>query len=82
MSVSAAILLAASTAFASVPSDVEEFTLSNGIRVITRQTTSANEGVAVFLEGGSRMLDEETAGIENLAFEACLMGSARYPGET
>lgn len=82
MSVSAAILLAASTAFASVPSDVEEFTLSNGIRVITRQTTSANEGVAVFLEGGSRMLDEETAGIENLAFEACLMGSGRYPGET
>lgn len=77
-----ALLLAASAAAASVPSDVEEFTLSNGMRVITRQMPSTNTGVSVFLEGGSGALDEGTAGIENLAFEACLMGSARYPGES
>ncbi len=76
------LLLAASTVLASVPSDVEEFTLSNGMRVITRQMPSTNEGVAVFLEGGSRALDASTSGVENLAFEACLMGSARYPGES
>ncbi|HRY62128.1 MAG TPA: insulinase family protein, partial [Candidatus Fermentibacter sp.] len=76
-----ALFAAASAASASVPSDVMEFELGNGIRVISRQMPSTNEGLAVFLEGGSRTLDEGTAGIENLAFEACLMGSSRYPGE-
>lgn len=76
-----ALLLATAAVSAGVPTDVEQFTLSNGTRVITRQTGSSSiEGLAVFLEGGSLVLDERTAGVENLALEACMNGSERFPG--
>ena len=64
----------------SVPEDVTEFDLSNGIHVITRTVPGGEvEGFSMFLEGGSRMLSPETRGIEAFALEAALTGSTDFP---
>ena len=66
---------------ASVPEGVEEFTLSNGIKVITRTLASSEiEGVSIFIAGGSRALEAETQGLERFSLECALMGSSAYPG--
>jgi hypothetical protein len=55
------LLLAAAAGLAQVPGETAEFTLSNGIRVVTRRTAASGiEGLAFFLEGGSRALGETT----------------------
>ncbi len=67
--------------YASVPSDVEEFTLSNGIPVITRTIGNNDiEGISIFLIGGSSALTEETQGLERYSLECAMMGSEDYPG--
>lgn len=66
----------------SVPDDVTEFDLSNGIHVISRTVPGGDvEGVSVFLVGGSRLLNEENQGIEAFALEAAMTGSEKYPDE-
>jgi len=75
------LLLASLTAVASVPEGVEEFTLSNGIHVISRTLESSEiEGVSIFIVGGSRALEPETQGLERFSLECSLMGSSEYPG--
>jgi len=67
--------------FASVPNDVEEFTLSNGIPVITRTIDNNDiEGVSLFITGGSSALTEETQGLERFSLECAMMGSENFPG--
>jgi predicted Zn-dependent peptidase len=66
---------------ASVPADVEEFTLSNGIPVITRTLDNNEiEGVSFFIIGGSSALVEETQGLERFSLECAMMGSEDFPG--
>ncbi len=66
---------------ASVPGDVEEFTLSCGIPVITRTIDNNEiEGLSFFIIGGSSALTEETQGLERFSLECAMMGSANYPG--
>lgn len=73
-----AILLALS--LLSIPSDVTEFDLDNGIHVITRTVPGGQvEGVSMFLTGGSSLLNEANQGIEAFALEAALTGSDRFP---
>jgi zinc protease len=75
------LMLSSPVILASVPEGVEEFTLSNGIRVITRTLDNSEiEGVSFFLAGGSRALDPETQGLERFSLECALMGSSEYPG--
>jgi len=65
---------------ASVPENVTEFDLVNGIHVISRTVESGEvEGLSFFLTGGSRVLDESTQGIEAFAIEAAMTGSETYP---
>lgn len=67
--------------YASVPKDVEEFTLSNGIPVITRTIDNNEiEGVSFFIIGGSSALTEETQGLERFSLECAMMGSEDFPG--
>ncbi len=67
---------------ASVPDNVTEFDLDNGIHVISRTVTGGEvEGLSFFLVGGSRVLDESNQGIEAFALEAALTGSDTYPDE-
>lgn len=67
--------------YASVPENVEEFTLSNGIRVITRTIDNNEiEGVSLFITGGSSALTEETQGLERFSLECAMMGSEDFPG--
>ncbi len=64
----------------SIPGDVSEFDLSNGIHVISRTVQGGEvEGVSVFLVGGSRYLEDSTQGIEAFALECAMAGSRRYP---
>ncbi|MFO7949110.1 MAG: insulinase family protein [Candidatus Fermentibacteraceae bacterium] len=73
-------LLALLTA-AALAGPVTEMELSNGIRVISRKLeTGSVEGVSLFIEGGSRALDEETQGLEAFALESALMGGGEYTG--
>jgi len=66
----------------SVPGDVTEFDLENGIHVISRTIPGGEvEGVSVFFTGGSRLLGDDTQGIEAFALEAAMAGSDRYPDE-
>lgn len=66
---------------ASVPGNVEEFTLSNGIPVITRTIDNNEiEGVSLFIIGGSSALTEETQGLERFSLECAMMGSEDFPG--
>ena len=66
---------------ASVPGDVEEFTLSNGIPVITRTIDNNEiEGVSLFIIGGSSALAEDTQGLERFSLECAMMGSEDFPG--
>jgi len=70
-----------STLSASIPEDVEEFTLSNGIPVITRTLDNNEiEGVSFFITGGSSALTEQTQGLERFSLECAMMGSEDYPG--
>lgn len=74
------ILLPLAVFAASIPSDVTEFDLSNGIHVISRTVQGGEvEGVSLFLLGGSRLLEEETQGIEAFALEAAMTGSEGFP---
>ncbi len=75
------ILTLALSASARVPENVYEFTLSNGIPVISR-TLDNNliEGVSLFITGGSSALTEDTQGLERFALECAMMGSEEYPG--
>ena len=67
---------------ASVPENVIEFDLENGIHVISRTVTGGEvEGLSFFLVGGSRVLNEDNQGIEAFALEAALTGSETYPDE-
>lgn len=67
--------------YASVPENVEEFTLSNGIPVITRTIDNNQiEGVSLFIIGGSSALTEETQGLERFSLECAMMGSEDFPG--
>lgn len=67
--------------FAVVPENVTEFTLSNGISVITRTLDNNEvEGLSFFVVGGSRALTEETQGLERFALECAVMGSEKYTG--
>ncbi|MCK5117287.1 MAG: insulinase family protein [Candidatus Aegiribacteria sp.] len=67
--------------YASVPENVEEFTLSNGIPVITRTIDNNDiEGVSFFIIGGSSALTEETQGLERFSLECAMMGSEDFPG--
>ncbi len=67
--------------YASVPENVEEFTLSNGIPVITRTIDNNEiEGVSLFIIGGSSALTEETQGLERFSLECAMMGSEDFPG--
>lgn len=69
------------TAAAQVPDDVSEFTLSNGIPVISRTLDNNDiEGVSLFIIGGSSALAEDTQGLEKFALECAMMGSDDYPG--
>ena len=71
----------AGSAISTVPENVEEFTLSNGIPVITRTIDNNDiEGLSLFLIGGSRALTEDTQGLERFALECAMMGSTEYPG--
>ncbi len=75
----AAVLLG--SLYASVPEGVEEFTLSNGIPVITRTIDNNDiEGVSLFIIGGSSALTEETQGLERFSLECAMMGSEDFPG--
>ena len=66
----------------SVPEDVTEFDLSNGIHVVSRTVPGGDvEGISVFFTGGSRLLHSENQGIEAFALEAAMTGSVRYPDE-
>ncbi len=66
---------------ASVPENVEEFNLSNGIPVITRTIDNNDiEGISFFIIGGSSALSEETQGLERFSLECAMMGSEDYPG--
>jgi len=65
-----------------VPENVTEFDLSNGIHVISRTVSGGEvEGVSFFLIGGSRVLNESNQGIEAFALEAAMAGSESYPDE-
>jgi len=76
---SAVVLLG--SLYASIPEDVEEFTLSNGIPVITRTIDNNEiEGVSLFIIGGSSALTEETQGLERFSLECAMMGSEDFPG--
>jgi predicted Zn-dependent peptidase len=79
MRAAAAILAALAAACAA---QVTEAELSNGVRVISRKLeTGSVEGISLFIEGGSRVLDEETQGLEAFALEAALTGGGgAYPG--
>ncbi len=67
--------------YASVPDNVEEFTLSNGVRVITRTIDNNEiEGLSLFITGGSSALTEETQGLERFSLECAMMGSEDFPG--
>jgi len=59
---------------------VSEMELSNGIRVISRKLEGEVEGVSIFIDGGSRILSEETQGLEAFALECALMGGGSYSG--
>jgi zinc protease len=75
------LLVACSVSVSSVPDDIEEFTLSNGILVVTRTIPDGEvEGLSFFLNGGSRFLSEETQGLEAFALECSMMGSIGFPG--
>lgn len=77
----ASFLLIVSAIQAQVPEGVSEFTLSNGIQVITRTLGNNDiEGLSLFIVGGSGALDEETQGLEKFALECAMMGSGDYPG--
>ncbi len=77
----AVILIACSISMSAVPDDVEEFILSNGIHVITRTIPGGEvEGLSLFVIGGSRVLSEETQGLEAFALECSMMGSTCFPG--
>lgn len=66
---------------ATVPVDVEEFTLSCGIPVITRTLDNNEiEGVSFFIIGGSSALTEETQGLERFSLECAMMGSEDFTG--
>ncbi|OPL17588.1 MAG: hypothetical protein AVO35_09155 [Candidatus Aegiribacteria sp. MLS_C] len=66
---------------ARVPDEVSEFTLSNGIPVITRTLFNKDiEGLSLFIIGGSGVLDEDTQGLEKFALECAMMGSDNYSG--
>ena len=83
MKISLSIILTvlAGSAFAAIPENVDEFTLSNGIPVITRTIDNNDiEGFSLFLIGGSRALTGETQGLERFALECAIMGSGEYPG--
>jgi predicted Zn-dependent peptidase len=67
---------------ATVPENVTEFDLENGIHVVSRTVTGGEvEGVSIFLVGGSRVLDESNQGIESFALETAMTGSDTYPDE-
>ena len=67
--------------YASVPEGVVEFTLSNGIPVITRTIENNEiEGLSLFIIGGSSALTEETQGLERFSLECAMMGSEDFPG--
>lgn len=67
---------------ASVPENVTEFDLANGIHVISRTVSGGEvEGLSFFLIGGSRVLEESNQGIEAFALEAAMTGSDTYPDE-
>ena len=77
------LLLAALSAvsMAQVPEDVTEFSLSNGIPVISRMADNNEiEGLSLFIIGGSSALAEETQGLERFSLECAMMGSRDYPG--
>ncbi len=75
------LLLLAVSVFGGVPENVDEFTLSNGIQVITRTLDNNEvEGLSFFMIGGSRALTEETQGLERFALECAVMGSDEYTG--
>jgi len=75
------LLLLASITVSAVPDGVEEFTLSNGISVITRYIPGREvEGFSLFIIGGSGTLTSDTQGLEALAVECAMMGSVEYPG--
>ncbi|MBN2587133.1 MAG: insulinase family protein [Candidatus Fermentibacteraceae bacterium] len=66
---------------AQIPPDVSEFSLSNGIPVISRTVANNEiEGVSLFIIGGSSALSEQTQGLERFALECAVMGSEDYPG--
>ncbi len=76
-----AIAVLLGSLYASVPEGVEEFTLSNGIPVITRTIENNEiEGLSLFIIGGSSALTEETQGLERFALECAMMGSEAFPG--
>lgn len=76
-----AVLAFAVSAGARVPENVFEFTLSNGIPVISRTADNNEiEGISLFIIGGSSALTEETQGLERFALECAMMGSEDYPG--
>ncbi|NOQ21110.1 MAG: hypothetical protein GQ565_00475 [Candidatus Aegiribacteria sp.] len=79
--VSIILTVLAGSALAAIPENVEEFTLSNGIPVITRTIDNNDiEGLSLFLIGGSRALTEDIQGLERFALECAMMGSDEYPG--
>jgi predicted Zn-dependent peptidase len=64
---------------ASVPDNVTEFDLANGIHVISRTVEHGEvEGLSFFLTGGSRVQDESNQGIEAFSLEAAMTGSETY----
>lgn len=66
--------------FSSLPDNVTEFQLGNGIHVISRTVPQGVvEGISLFLTGGSLFLDGSTQGIEAFSLEAALAGSQRFP---
>lgn len=77
----AAVILLLASAEAEIPEDVTEFTLSNGIPVISRTVDNNSiEGLSMFIIGGSSALTQETQGLERFALECAMMGSEEYPG--
>ena len=78
---SAITLILLSSVTAVIPDNVTEFTLSNGIPVISRTVDNNRiEGLSLFITGGSSALTEETQGLERFALECAMMGSEDYPG--
>lgn len=74
-------LLISSVVLMAFGPQITEMELSNGIPVISRKLdTGQVEGVSLFIDGGSRLLTEDTQGIEAFAIECALMGGGRFSG--